>query len=292
MKQIIMPLFLLLIMNFCLLSCKNNNTIKTEHIVKEWIGKTIKFPDSNLVEIINPDTTEIEDIRNKDYKVLIYIDSTGCTKCKLNIHLWNIYIEEYGAKTDFLFYFYPKNKDILLSMLKSEQLNGRKLNSRIYIDIAGEINKLNQFHNENMFQCFLLDKNNKVLLVGNPVHNHKIWELYHNTITGDTKTETLLTTVETEKTEIELKELSTNKTVELVFAVKNIGSHPLIIQRVESSCGCTVPNWEKQPVATGKNTEIKVKITPEEKGYFNKTVTVHCNTEEGQIVLKVSGTVK
>jgi hypothetical protein len=53
-----------------------------------------------------------------------------------------------------------------------------------------------------------------------------------------------------------------------------------------------VPNWEKQPVAAGKNTEIAVKITPEEKGYFNKTVTVHCNTEEGRILLKVGGMVE
>jgi hypothetical protein len=274
-------------MNFCLLSCGNENTMKTERTVKEWIGKTIKFPDSKFVEIIKTDTTETENIGDKDYKVLIYTDSTGCTKCKLKIHLWNIYIEEYGSKADFLFYFYPKNRDTLLSMLKSEQLNGR-----IYIDSADEINRLNQFNRENMFQCFLLDKNNKVLLIGNPANNHKIWELYHNTITGETKTEMLLTTVETEKTEIELRELSINKTVELVFTVKNTGSHPLIIQRVESSCGCTVPNWEKQPVAAGNNTDIKVKITPEEKGYFNKTVTVHCNTAEEQILLKVSGMVE
>jgi hypothetical protein len=90
-------------MSLCLLSCKNENTIKTERIVKEWIGKTIKFPDSNLVEVIKTDTTETGSIGNKDYKILIYIDSTGCTKCKLHIHLWNIYIEEYGSKTDFLF---------------------------------------------------------------------------------------------------------------------------------------------------------------------------------------------
>jgi hypothetical protein len=48
MKQIIT----LLIMNFYILSRKNENTIKTERVVKEWIGNTIKFPDSNLVEII------------------------------------------------------------------------------------------------------------------------------------------------------------------------------------------------------------------------------------------------
>jgi hypothetical protein len=48
----------------------------------------------------------------------------------------------------------------------------------------------------------------------------------------------------------------------------------------------------KQPITLGNSTEIKVKITPEKGEYFNKTVTVHCNTEEGQILLKISGMVE
>jgi hypothetical protein len=111
MKQIITLLFLLLIMSFCLLSCKNENAIQTERIVNEWIGKTIKFPDSNRVEIIETDTTETEDIGSKDYKILIYTDSTGCTKCKLHIHLRNIYIlKNMGLKRIFYFIFILKIK--------------------------------------------------------------------------------------------------------------------------------------------------------------------------------------
>jgi hypothetical protein len=60
---------------------------------------------------------------------------------------------------------------------------------------------------------------------------------------------------------------------------------------VNASCGCTVPEWEKQPIAPGQCTEIKVKITPEEKGYFDKTITVHCNAEDAPISLKVRGMV-
>jgi hypothetical protein len=103
---------------------------------------------------------------------------------------------------------------------------------------------------------------------------------------------THVTVVESQQNEIKLKELFIGKTNEAVFTLKNTGLHPLIISIINTSCGCTVPEWEKQPVAAGKNTEIKVKITPEEKGYFNKTITVHCNTEKGQILLKVSETVE
>jgi uncharacterized protein (DUF58 family) len=89
---------------------------------------------------------------------------------------------------------------------------------------------------------------------------------------------------------MELKNLKIGKTSEAAFTLQNIGTQPLVIKSVESSCGCTVPEWEKQPVAAGKNTEIKVRVIPEKSGYFNKTVTVRCNTEKGQILLKVTGT--
>jgi hypothetical protein len=153
-------------------------------------------------------------------------------------------------------------------------------------------NKLNHFPNNPTFQCFLLDKNNKVLAIGNPANNTKIWELYKKIITGEVSDESPVTTIEPVQTAIELNDLETGKTSEVIFVLKNTGTNPLVIQRVESSCGCTIPYWEKQPITAGNSTEIKVKITPEKSEYFNKTVTVHCNTEEGQISFIVKGTVK
>jgi hypothetical protein len=141
------------------------------------------------------------------------------------------------------------------------------------------------------YQCFLLDSNNKGLMIGNPTLNPKIWELYKQTIAGEVTAKPLVTTVEPRQTEIEIRDFQLGKTSEAVFVLKNTGSQPLIIQMVNTSCGCTVPEWDKQPIAPGKSTEIKVSITPEEKGYFNKTVTVYGNMETGRIVLKVSGMV-
>jgi hypothetical protein len=102
----------------------------------------------------------------------------------------------------------------------------------------------------------------------------------------------VVTTVKLERTEIELNNLQAGKTSEAIFVLKNTGTNPLVIQNVESSCGCTIPDWEKQPIASGNSTEIKVKITPEKSEYFNKIITVHCNTEKRQISLIVKGTVK
>jgi hypothetical protein len=166
---------------FCLTACKDKKVTEADIFMKEWIGKTIEFPD---IEPIIPYTRTKNIVKHnvigdKEYKILLYIDSTGCTSCKLQIHLWNAFIEKYGNKTDFLFYFYPKDKDVLLSLLKTEQLN-----YRVYIDSTNEINKLNHFNDNPMFQCFLLDKNNKILIIGTPINNPQIWDLYKQIILG------------------------------------------------------------------------------------------------------------
>ena len=54
----------------------------------------------------------------------------------------------------------------------------------VFIDIKGTINDLNRFPQTTQYQCFLLDKDNKVLMIGNPVMKMRIWELYKSRITG------------------------------------------------------------------------------------------------------------
>jgi hypothetical protein len=268
-------------------ACKNKQS-EIESILKEWIGKTIVFPDNISPYIIKKDTLKpvVNNNNDKKYTILLYTDSTDCISCKLRIDMWKSYIEQIGDKVNFMFYFKTKDDEKLISLLKR-----KRFNYPVFIDKDGEIDKLNHFPLGSMFQCFVLDIDNKVLSIGNPTINQNIWELYKNIVINKVSIKPLVTTIAPEQTGIELKNLQTNKITEAVFTLTNTGSHPLLIQMVDASCGCTVPEWEKQPISAGKSTEIKVKITPEEKGYFNKTITVYCNTEEGRILLKISGIV-
>jgi hypothetical protein len=75
-----------------------------EHILKRWAGKTILFPNIEPVYLTERDTIRIND-QIKDYKILLYVDSTGCISCKLRLYLWNICIEELGVKSRFSFLF-------------------------------------------------------------------------------------------------------------------------------------------------------------------------------------------
>ena len=76
------------------------------------------------------------------------------------------------------------------------------------------------------------------------------------------------------------------------FKFKNVGENPVIITRVKSSCGCTVPTYPKDPIAVGKEASIKIKYDTKRIGRFNKTVTVYANVENSPIVLKIRGVVE
>ncbi|MDR1381394.1 MAG: DUF1573 domain-containing protein [Tannerella sp.] len=76
------------------------------------------------------------------------------------------------------------------------------------------------------------------------------------------------------------------------FKIKNEGEVALVVTKVVASCGCTSPDWTKEPIASGKTGEIKVTFNPENRpGPFTKTVSVYSNGKTGSYVLTIKGNV-
>jgi hypothetical protein len=66
--------------------------------------------------------------------------------------------------------------------------------------------------------------------------------------------------------------------VEHVFTFTNTGKEPLVIERVQPSCGCTAPDWTKEPIAPGKTGMVKATYgTQGRPGHFEKNMTVFTN---------------
>ena len=66
----------------------------------------------------------------------------------------------------------------------------------------------------------------------------------------------------------------------------------MIIQSAKGSCGCTVPEWPKEPIAPGAKGEIIVKYDTKRTGAINKSVTIISNAvNEPTKVLKIKGNV-
>ncbi len=76
-----------------------------------------------------------------------------------------------------------------------------------------------------------------------------------------------------------------------VFEFTNSGDAPLIVSKVTSSCGCTVPKWSKEPILPGKTGEIQVKYDTNRVSPIRKTITVISNAETPTVALKIKGLV-
>lgn len=272
-----------------IVSCAESDKERLSRLVKEWERKEVLFPPHSTFTIQGKDTVNFE-FKDADYKVVTYIDSVGCTSCKLQLHRWKEMVAEVDSLTDgrvpFLFYFHPKDKKELRNLTRREGYT-----YPVCFDEKDDFNRLNRFPNEMMFQTFLLDKENKVVALGNPVLNPKVKELYLKLITGNQEpkqTETI-TQVFVNQTEIDFGTFPKTEKQERSFVLTNTGKGLLVVHDVVTSCGCTKVEYSKQPVRLGETLELKVIYEAEDAGYFNKTVTVYCNVENSPLRLKVRG---
>lgn len=76
------------------------------------------------------------------------------------------------------------------------------------------------------------------------------------------------------------------------FRFTNSGKEPLVISDVRSSCGCTVPEWPRNPVLPGSSAVVKVKYNSSIVGVINKQVTIISNSTNSPTVLRIAGTVE
>jgi hypothetical protein len=84
--------------------------------------------------------------------------------------------------------------------------------------------------------------------------------------------------------------------VEAVFEFKNISNKPITLTNVRASCGCTTPNWPKEPIAPGKSSYITATYNPAGRpGNFNKSITIHYlkagDEKASAIILNIKGSV-
>lgn len=98
--------------------------------------------------------------------------------------------------------------------------------------------------------------------------------------------------IEFEKTEHDFGAIPYKGDGSYEFVFKSTGKSPLVLSNVRSSCGCTVPEWPKEPIKKGETGTIKVTYNTRLIGSFAKSITVYTNAGEAPIVLIIKGKVE
>lgn len=76
---------------------------------------------------------------------------------------------------------------------------------------------------------------------------------------------------------------------ERTFVFTNTGNKPLIISKINSTCGCTIPKKPEKPILPGKKGEIKVSYDTKRPGGFSKSITIYSNAKKSRKVIRIKG---
>jgi len=282
-------LYILLLLSL-LTACKENNKEKFALLVQEWQGKEIVFPqDMAFTRFV----TEPVDYRIPDaeYKVLVYVDSVGCTSCKLQLPKWQELIAHVDSATNgnvpFIFVFQSKDDRELRYILKCDNFD-----RPVCIDRNNRFNSSNRFPQDITFQTFLLDKDNKVKVIGNPVHNLAVRDLYLKQITGMQYQEALpKTTLETDKAEYDLGTVKEGTTKKQTVTVRNTGTSVFKLKGFTTSCDCTEATCDWKELQPGESGTVTVSYEAEQPGEFYRTVEIYGNIPNNSLMVSFIGKV-
>jgi hypothetical protein len=92
--------------------------------------------------------------------------------------------------------------------------------------------------------------------------------------------------------EYDLGVIPNKQDTECTIEFNNPGEAPLIILDIKTSCGCTIPEWPKKPIKSGRKETLIIKYRSSHAGRFSKTITVFYNGEESPAKLVIKGEVE
>lgn len=138
------------------IACQNETKKKIISCVKKLTGKQILFPVNSIFTIDSTDTIDFS-FNEANYKIVSYIDTTGCTTCKLKSTYWICFMDEIksaiGKNIPFIFYLVTTNRKDLLHVFLQEGFE-----YPVCIDETDEFNRLNKLPANENLHTFLLEK--------------------------------------------------------------------------------------------------------------------------------------
>lgn len=220
----------LLAFGFCFLiaACSHPQKKSLIEELQLWERKEIKFPSKMQCFSLTQGSENLTFYGK--YRILTFWDSVGCISCKLQLAEWNKLMKLMGKDSvQFIYCFSQIPQEVVMKELKVARFY-----SPVCVDLGGALNKMNDFPTDASFQTFLLDASNRVLVVGNPVRNPKVKELYERIIRGDTeyKTEQELTQAVFAKDVVSLGTFDGREEQKATIALTNVGDVALKISDV------------------------------------------------------------
>lgn len=152
--------------------------------IQQWIGASVVLPDDLAIRADGRDTVWTALDTATSARIVVYYDAEGCTPCKLKELLqWKSLIETCNSEKLPVRFVFILNTGGTPRQELDRTVYSMRFTHPVLIDTADSFERHNpQLPDEALFHTFLLDRENRVVLVGSPIGRPKMWELYKRTI--------------------------------------------------------------------------------------------------------------
>ena len=267
--------------------CKSNYKDETRQLVEEWQNKNIIFPTETNVYIKNEKIVQsFSD--DKRLKILSYTDSSGCLSCNMMLQAWKMFADyihsAFKNPVEIIKVAYPRNqKDIIFELVKSDY------QYPVFIDMNDSLNKLNHFPDDERFHCFLLDENNHVVLIGDPILNPNIKDFYCRIISERLGIDYHQSPEIFKVVDLGAFTKSEIKYIECIIPNNNMTE--MVIDSVYTSCECTSAVIDKLVIHPNEKGLLSITYSPDDEGEFYREVYVKVKDVDKPLVYSIKGVV-
>lgn len=210
---------------------------------------------------------------NYKYYIIKYIDSIGCVPCKVNYQQLRKIVDKFNIASKLVgikMIINNKNKNKVIAFAKRENVV-----DPIAFDTLSNMQK--KFFYKMHEMTMLIDRNGKILAIGDPTKNIEILKEYYNVLALNLPKKITFTDGYLSTREIDFGQIKANHKSDTCLYIINKGNKPLVINDIQIACGCLNVKCMKNIIMPNQMMKCDVTITPS-KGYFIKNIEILSNS--------------
>ncbi|MCM1139676.1 MAG: DUF1573 domain-containing protein [Muribaculum sp.] len=266
MKYLTLIILTVVNLSSCSKLSENDNY---QQIVEEWQGRHVNLPE-DMIDLITGDTI---DISNSDFTILTYVDSAGCTGCKMKLSLWNEFLQSVEALTEqnikALIIVDPTKATEVFHLIKRDGYE-----YPVHSDCNHRIYQSNNFNLDPNFNTLLLNSKFQTILIGSPINSQTIRNLYLDILNGkrlvsnNGKQDIIVN-----NNKIYLGRLHPGDQKTNVVEIKNMSNDTIRVRDILTSCECTNASIDNDYIPPKERISVSISFVADSlKGDFTRNV--------------------
>lgn len=257
-----------------------------QNALMQLIGSEVKIPEDLTYQVQG--FPVVYDFGDCDYRIVVYVDSAGCTPCKMKLGVWGKIMADYntipGKDVNFLMIVGPGAETDAAETIARDAFD-----LPVSFDTEGRFIENNALPEDETYHTLLIDSEDKVVAVGNPATNPKVRKLFMDIVCGGAPMLTKYCSQSTSRFAV----VERGDTVIRYFSLVNNSDSLLTIQEIVPSCDCISATASTDTISPSKSSVITVcYVADSVPGAVKRYIDVFYNEKDSPERLTLCGYIK